>query len=187
MHIRNKISLVLITISFGLLVPGLTQPVFNLAVKVHVVTNFAEIDTSVVNQAKSILGTINDLYDRDRALVATLILFFSVIIPSLKGLMLIGGLLHKSEAMQRKLYEIVNAIGKWSMADVFVVAVFLVFLSTAENTSAAKEAISVFGMEIPLEIKMLMDSNLGEGFYWFLSYCILSLITLHVIKKPKPN
>jgi hypothetical protein len=31
---------------------------------------------------------------------------------------------------------------------------------------------------------MLMDSNIGVGFYWFLSYCLLSLITLHVIKKP---
>ena len=184
MHIRNKISLLLIAVSFGLLVPGLTQPVFNLGVNVQVLSSLAEINTSVVKQSKSILGTISNLYDNDRALVATLILLFSVIVPFLKGLMLIGGILHKSEAVQRKLYEIVNAIGKWSMADVFVVAVFLVFLSTSDNTSASKEAISVFGMEIPLEIKMLMDSNIGVGFYWFLSYCLLSLITLHVIKKP---
>ena len=184
MHIRNKISLLLIAVSFGLLVPGLTQPVFNLGVNVQVLSSLAEINTSVVKQSKSILGTISNLYDNDRALVATLILLFSVIVPFLKGLMLIGGILHKSEAVQRKLYEIVHAIGKWSMADVFVVAVFLVFLSTSDNTSASKEAISVFGMEIPLEIKMLMDSNIGVGFYWFLSYCLLSLITLHVIKKP---
>ncbi len=184
MHIRNQISLALIAVSFGLLIPGLTQPVFNLGVDVKVLSSLAEIDASVVDQSKSILGTVTDLYDRDRILVGTLILLFSVIVPILKGLMLIGGLLHKSEAVQLRLYQVVNAIGKWSMADVFVVAVFLVFLSTAENTSAAKESISVFGVQIPLEIKMLMDSNLGPGFYWFLSYCLLSLATLHVIKKP---
>lgn len=184
MHIRNIISLLLIAVSFGLLVPGLTQPVFNFGVDVKVLSSLAEIDAKVVDQSKSILGTISDLYDRDRILVATLILLFSVVVPVLKGLMLIGGILHRSEAVQRRLYDIVNAIGKWSMADVFVVAVFLVFLSTAETASAAKESISVFGMQIPLEIKMLMDSNLGTGFYWFLGYCMLSLVTLHVIKKP---
>ena len=185
MHIRNKISLGLIALSFGLLFPGLTQPVFNLGVDVKVLSSFAEINSQVVEQSKSILGTVSDLYERDRVLVGTLILLFSVVVPFLKGLMLIGGILHKSPKIQLRLYQLVNAIGKWSMADVFVVAVFLVFLSTAENTSATKESLNVLGIKLPLEIKMLMDSNLGPGFYWFLAYCLLSLATLHVIKKPE--
>jgi len=187
MHIRNKISLALIAVSIGLLIPGLIEPVFSLGVDVKVVSSLAEIDASVVDQSNSILGTVRDLYDRDRFLVATLIFLFSVVIPLMKGVVLAGGLLHKSPVMQRRLYQFVDAIGKWSMADVFIVAVFLVFLSTAENTSAAKESISVFGIQLPLEIRMLMDSNLGPGFYWFLSYCLLSLATLHVIKKPEEN
>jgi paraquat-inducible protein A len=185
MHIRNKISLGLIALSFGLLLPGLTQPVFNLGVDVKVLSSFAEINSQVVEQSKSILGTVSDLYERDRVLVGTLILIFSVVVPFLKGLMLIGGILHKSPIIQLRLYQLVNAIGKWSMADVVVVAVFLVFLSTAENTSATKESINVLGIKLPLEIRMLMDSNLGPGFYWFLAYCLLSLATLHVIKKPE--
>jgi len=185
MHIRNKISLLLILISFGILVPGIILPVFDLGVDVEVASSLANINTHVLKESRSIISTINDLYTRDRMLVASLILVFSVIIPIIKGLALIGALVHKSTAVQSFLFDFVHAIGKWSMADVFVVAIFLVFLSTEQNTNATKEAINVMGMRIPIEIRMLMDSNLGPGFFWFLGYCLLSLLTLHLIKKPK--
>ena len=61
MHIRNKISLALVAVSIGLLIPGLIEPVFSLGVNVKVVSSLAEIDATVVNQSNSILGTVRDL------------------------------------------------------------------------------------------------------------------------------
>lgn len=185
MHLRNQISIVLILISFGLLVPGVTLPVFDLGVDVAVASSLATLKAHVLDESRSILGTIQDLYARDRALVATLILLFSVIVPVVKGLVLLAALPLRSKKNQLLMINFVNAIGKWSMADVFVVAVFLVYLSTSDNVSTTQESINVFGMKLPLEIRMLMDSGLGPGFYWFLGYCLLSLVTLHVIKKPQ--
>jgi uncharacterized paraquat-inducible protein A len=49
--------------------------------------------------------------------------------------------------------------GKWSMADVFVVAVFLAFL-----------AFSNMQVGIPTESRVLI------GLYFFLGYCLLSLL-----------
>jgi hypothetical protein len=185
MHPRNQISIVLILISFGLLIPGVTLPVFDLGVDVAVASNLASLKAHVLDETRSILGTIQDLYSRDRILVASLILLFSVVVPVIKGLVLLAALPLKSNRIQLLMIDFVHAIGKWSMADVFVVAVFLVYLSTNNNVSTTQESINVFGMKLPLEIRMLMDSDLGPGFYWFLGYCVLSLVTLHVIKKPQ--
>lgn len=184
MPVRNKISLVLILISFGLLIPGIILPVFDLGVDVLVASNIANLKAQVLQESRSIIGTVTDLYTRDRVLVATLILLFSIVVPVFKGLALIGAILSRSVHLQTRLFRFVHAIGKWSMADVFVVAILLVFLSTEQNARATTETINVFGMELPLEIKMLMDSNLGTGFYWFLGYCLVSLVTLHMVKEP---
>lgn len=182
--LRNKIGLFLILISFGLLIPGIIQPVFDLGVEVLVVSKLANLKTQVLQESRSILGTVANLYGRDRILVATLILLFSIVVPVIKGLALGAAILVKSVSTQTRLFRFVQAIGKWSMADVFVVAILLVYLSTEQNSNVANETISVFGMKLPLEIKMLMDSNLGTGFYWFLGYCLVSLVTLHVVQEP---
>lgn len=184
MHVRNQISAILIILSFALLVPGVTQPVFNLSVDVAVASKVANLQAHVLDESRSILGTVRDLFARDRLLVAALILLFSVIVPVLKGLILLVALPLKSAQLQLRLINFVNAIAKWSMADVFVVAIFLVYLSTKDNINATQESISVFGMKLPLEIRMLMDSDFGTGFYWFLGYCLLSMLTLHLVKKP---
>ena len=60
------------------------------------------------------------------------------------------------------LFNFVKAIGKWSMADVFVVGVFIAYLSTKSN-----EAIS---------------AELYEGFYYFTGYCLISLAAIQAMK-----
>jgi len=59
----------------------------------------------------------------------------------------------------------VGRIGKWSMADVFVVATFLSYLSFSNmNTGIDTEA------------------NTLVGLYFFLAYCILSITSSHIIE-----
>src|SRR5690606_28158701 len=89
MPIRNKAAALLILASFGLLVPGVTLPVFNLGVDVQVASNIANINAHVLNETRSILGTVADLLKRERFLVGSLILIFSIVVPVLKGIALL--------------------------------------------------------------------------------------------------
>jgi uncharacterized paraquat-inducible protein A len=59
----------------------------------------------------------------------------------------------------------VGRIGKWSMADVFVVATFLSYLSFSNMNSG-----------IDTEAKTLV------GLYFFLAYCILSIASSPIIE-----
>ncbi len=94
--------------------------------------------------------------------VAILIVLFSVVVPLIKALILLAMLLPVSVSLRRGLLWVSNAISKWSMADVFVIAIFIAFL--AGN-----------GIE---ESRGLVDfeASLGVGFWYFLSYCLLSIL-----------
>ena len=68
----------------------------------------------------------------------------------------------KNPELKNKIYNLVYAIGKWSMADVFVVGIFIAFLSTRSNTA--------------------IDALLLPGFNYFVAYCIISLIGIQLVK-----
>jgi uncharacterized paraquat-inducible protein A len=61
----------------------------------------------------------------------------------------------------------VTFIAKWSMADVFVVAVLIAYLAAEATQTPPGEASAV-----PL---MAFDATFGPGFYWFAGYCLFSL------------
>lgn len=155
---RNILALILILVSLGLLYPGLTNDILTLDIgaKIPLLGNF-----ELYNESQSILKTIKALHENDSTFVAILILLFSVIVPVLKALILITVLLLKNMRSSVKLYKFVGMIGKWSMADVFVVGVFLAFLATGNN-----EAI---------------NAELEIGFYYFTAYCIVSIIGIQVL------
>jgi hypothetical protein len=75
------------------------------------------------------------------------------------------------------------------MADVFVVAIFIAVLSTNHAQSAQQQELSFFGMTLTFEISTETLSNIGSGFYFFVGYCVLSLIgsqlILHTIDNAK--
>ena len=59
----------------------------------------------------------------------------------------------------------VEAIAKWSMADVFVVALFITYLAAVASQSAPAAG-------PPL---VAFRAEFGAGFYWFAAYCVFSL------------
>jgi uncharacterized paraquat-inducible protein A len=154
---RNVAALILTIISLSLLYPGLTKPILQVVIS-------AELPiigkTTFYEQTQSILQTVETLYNTNNKFVAVLIFLFSVIIPTTKGLVIIAVLLVKQFSWKRKLYRFVFIIGKWSMADVFVVGVFIAFLSTQSNSA--------------------IDAQLLEGFNYFAIYCILSLLAIQM-------
>ncbi len=106
-------------------------------------------------EAKSILGTVRDLYAGGSVFVALLLALFSVVVPVAKLSVSLLALLAPGERARVACARFVSAIGKWSMTDVFVVAVLLAFLAAGAGK--------------------LTDARLGPGLYFFAAYGLLSM------------
>ena len=165
-----------------LIFPGITFPVFNTSIDYAITSPIFNFDSKILEKSQSIMGTILDLWERPSTVfVGTLIFLFSIMVPLVKcGLffwVLIKGTHGKS-------YPFLKAIGKWSMADVFVVSIFLAFLST-RNQHVGGDTIQVMGLQVGL--KSDMNSFLGPGFYFFLGYCLLSLLAFQLYEIFRKN
>ena len=107
-------------------------------------------------EGSTILGGVVLLWEHGSFPIAAVIFIASILIPILKFLVLIYLLIsvkyssEKNEKINRhKLYYMTEAIGPWSMIDVFVVAILaaLIHLSNVEivaGTASTAFAISVF-------------------------------------------
>jgi uncharacterized paraquat-inducible protein A len=95
--------------------------------------------------------------------LSPLILLFSIIVPPTKSLLVTGAMLQPQLERRRFTLFFVEMIAKWSMADVFAVAVMIAYLAAQASQSASGTAIVVF------------DASLGIGFYWFAAYSLTSL------------
>jgi hypothetical protein len=125
-------------------------------------------DVEVYTQTRSIVGSVQRLYEVGSPVPATLILLFSVIVPLSKAALVTWAVfVSDARARQRTLW-FVETIAKWSMADVFVVALFIAFLAAQASATPtqgpnASPALIAF------------SAHFGAGFYWFAAYCVFSL------------
>jgi len=118
------------------------------------------------SERKSIIGLIGNLLNNN-ILLGILIILFSIVIPVTKlGLSLLM-ILSKTQNDNRLLKFLVHNIGKWSMVDVFSMAIIVAML-TFDNLR-----IKVFSTE----------GQLLSGFYFFLSYGILSIFTTYFLNR----
>ena len=118
----------------------------------------------VYGQTRSIVGSIRHLYTVGSYTAATLILFFSVAVPLTKSLLVSWAVLQSNPEARRRTLFFVETIAKWSMADVFAVAVMIAYLAAQASQSAS-------GSTAIIEF----DASFGPGFYWFAGYCLTSL------------
>jgi uncharacterized paraquat-inducible protein A len=129
--------------------------------------NVAEVQ--VYEQTRSIVGSVRRLYEVGSPTPATLILLFSVIVPLLKSALVAWAVfITGNDDARRRTLGFVQAIAKWSMADVFVVALFIAYLAaqaSATPTSGPNAAPALIAF----------SAQFGAGFYWFAAYCIFSL------------
>lgn len=174
--LQKHIGFALSIIAIGLFVPGILAPMFTLNMELAVALAGPSISSELVNKELSIIGTVQELVHDDRLLVALLIFAFSVVIPLIKTSLITAVYFTKSIEFQHKISKFVAVIGKWSMADVFVVAIFLAVLSTDHAQNAEQHQLSFFGMSLDFEISTQTLSNVGMGFYYFVGYCVISLI-----------
>ena len=125
-------------------------------------------EVQVYEQTRSIVSSVRNLYDVGSPIPATLILLFSVIVPLTKAALVAWAVFMSSATWRRRTVGFVESIAKWSMADVFVVALFITYLA-----AQATQATSSDPSAAPPLIKF--DATFGPGFYWFAAYCLFSL------------
>ena len=120
----------------------------------------------VYAQTRSIVGSVRHLYSVGSNTAATLILFFSIIVPITKLLLVSWAVLQPNPGRRRRTLYFVEAIAKWSMADVFAVAVIIAYLAAQASQSANGNASAAI---------VTFSASFGSGFYWFTCYCLASV------------
>ncbi len=155
---RNQIAALLTLVSLGLLVPGLTRPVLTISASISLLGNTREI----FRETQSIAESVRNLFESGNAFVATLILLFSILVPVLKAVLLGFVLFTRDAALRARLGRFVRSISKWSMADVFVVGVFIAFMAANALDN--------------------LDAQAGVGLYYFAAYCLVSNLAFQFLQ-----
>ena len=122
-------------------------------------------DVTLSFESKTILTTIEKLYDEGNLLLAGVILLFSILIPLFKSLVIVLYGFLKESGLGTKATSLIDKMGKWSMADVFIVSVLVVFFSTKQDIHSS------------LKIEV--------GLYFFLGYVLLSMLGSSMIGRSK--
>ena len=117
-------------------------------------------------QNHSVIELIELLFTGGNFFVAILIVFFSVVFPLVKLISSVIILMSPSSKYNKGAVNVVNKIGKWSMADVFVAAIFLAFFSFSNSN---------FGIET--------GSTTLIGLYFFVAFVGLSLFSGYHLKR----
>ena len=133
--------------------------------------NVGEVE--VYEQTRSILGAVQRLYEVGSPVPATLILLFSVIVPFGKAALVAWAMFMTSDGWRRRTVKFVETIAKWSMADVFVVALFIAYLAAQASTTPTQGPNAAPAM-------IAFRADFGAGFYWFAAYCLFSLASQQI-------
>jgi len=200
---RSVTSFILLVIAYAMLIPGLTEPVLHIVTtldKAELATigkdailqnanlpefllpmateliNSVQVSGTVVihDSAKSILSISQSLWEDGNHAVAILIVTFSIVVPALKLLLIAFAYLWQNSILGWRLKLLSVAMSKWSMADVYAIALLISFLaikSTEGRSSFVENQI-----------------NFETGFYYFIGYCLQSILASQMMKTDlKPN
>ncbi|MCE9686176.1 paraquat-inducible protein A [Shewanella sp. AS16] len=127
----------------------------------------AQGEVEVFQKTRSIWGTATELHQSGNSLVAALVILFSVAVPGLKLCLMLLMHLPMRLQLQHRLARVIDLIAKWSMADVFVVALIITYMTG--NASA--------GMGERLQTQ----GQFEVGFYYFTSYCLFSILSGYLL------
>ncbi len=159
---RNRLALLLSLVSLALLWPGLIQPVLTIKVTMQFFGTARELS----NETRSVIGAIKSLHASQNDFVAGLILVFSVLIPLTKAALLARIVTMRNAVQRYRLFTFVQAISKWSMADVFAVGMLIALLAAKGTANLAATA--------------------GIGFYCFAAYCLVSNLGFQLLRVEPP-
>ncbi|MGR3173789.1 MAG: paraquat-inducible protein A [Candidatus Scalindua sp.] len=134
--------------------------------------NSIEGEIEAYSKTRSIKGTVKDLFRTGNGFVGFLVMLFSIVIPVAKILLMLLGAFFRDSKHSRKAFLISSVISKWSMADVFVIAIIVAFM--------AANASNMGGL-------LNLGARFEFGFYFFLGYCIFSILSMQFITRKNKN
>ncbi len=162
MTIRNRLALALALLSLILLWPGLVEPALTIRATMELFGTTRELS----NETRSVMGAIQSLHATGNDVVAGLIVLFSVLVPLAKAALLVPICTVRDRAAALRLHGVVQALSKWSMADVFAVGMLIALLVGRGTANLSAVA--------------------GPGFYWFTAYCLVSNAAFQLLRVEPP-
>ena len=163
---RNVIAFIVIGLSVIFWFPGVFYDALTVELGKDInVLGLFKIDHPLKTETRSVLGTIHELFRRDKVLVGLLITLFSIVVPIAKTVGLVVAYTYRHSPVGQRIQNLVGAISKWAMADVFVVSIFLANLAFSGHEYT--------------------DARLEPGFYYFLIYCMLSIAGAQLLELTK--
>jgi len=169
---------------------GLALPMIDLdarlsTIDVNLLDSNIHFDEQVMYyQSKSIIDvTITLLEGRgiDLKIVGFLILLFSIILPFLKMLLTTVYLFIGKSRNSQLIKVIIFYMGKWSMADVFVVAIFMSYIGFYGLISSMLNDFSYQSYSSSADT--VNYSSLSPGIIYFSSYCLLSIVMSSIVHR----
>ena len=112
-------------------------------------------------ESKSIVSALQKLYDSGQTAIAIIIFVFTILTPVLKSLMMMVILFSQNLHFSNKSIKVLKTIGKWSMLDVFVIAILVTYFTTKSGGAT--------------------DATLQIGVYYFVTYVIASMLLTYLI------
>ncbi len=184
-------SLFLLSTIALLLICGITMPMIDIEAKIsrltfHLLNEYIVFDNQVLFfQSKSILDVVWVLLSTwkiDMVFVSFLIFGFSILFPVLKLLSSFLICFYPERFGDSKtVYFFAFKSGKWSMADVFVVALFMAFIGFNGIVSSQLEQLN--NVTTNVEVLTTNGTNLQVGFYLFLLFCLGGLFFAEILQK----
>jgi paraquat-inducible protein A len=145
---------IMILMAIGLLIAGWSLPTLKLTKVIFFTDTY------------SIWAGITELWKADLYFLAGLIFFFSMIFPLVKLLGLMGIWFVSLTQEARRMYlDWLELLGRWSMLDVFVVAILIVLVKS----------------------KAIVDAQAAIGIYLFAGAILLSMLTANIMNRMTGN
>jgi Paraquat-inducible protein A len=198
---RRLLALALIAVSLALLYPGITQPVLTLSGSIEK-SKIAELGIEMIagedadaqtyqmlnmisgllgldqiegqleayRSTRSIVDTASELASTGNLPVALLIVLFSIVIPVFKLTLQALALALPRREWRAPLWWLNGALSKWSMADVFVMGLLIAYMAGAASGQMGD--------------MLTMDAQLEVGFWYFLAYCLFSIVAGGLMREP---
>ena len=196
-HSNFKITIYILT-ALHLLLLGVLLPMIDIDARIGLMEfklmgeTISFKDQVLYYKSKSILEMSKIMLFQEKTrvvMVGVLVLIFSVIFPISKlfsGILLI---LKRPLKQNKIIYFLVFKSGKWSMADVMVVAIFMSYIGFSGIISSQLNELEKISNN--LNILTTNNSELQNGFYFFLGFVIISIsisqIIMNLYEKPTDN
>lgn len=172
----------LVSVSLLLLITGLVLPMIEIDARISKMSftllgeSITFRDQVLYYKSKSILEVVWLMFSQSRIdvmIVGVLVLVFSVLFPLMKQLASMVFVFNEKLRQSKVIGFMVFKTGKWSMADVMVIAIFMSYIGFSGIITEQLHQIESIASSV--EILTTNRSSLLTGFFFFTAFAILSL------------